>query len=167
MGRGAPHHGLRDPRQSKAANHRGVQHLRDQDSTALTLTEPTPFAFLPLTCSTPSAVLTRLGVGRRAIRTSFRASNRASKELFAQHAYQNAPLVRAICNALATTTDGNLGERFFLDLLRRSFTEQDAQRQLELAIDWGRYAELYEYDASSGQLIREHLVGPVESAAST
>ncbi len=90
-----------------------------------------------------------------------------SKELFAQHAYQNAPLVRAICNALATTTDGNLGERFFLDLLRRSFTEQDAQRQLELAIDWGRYGELYEYDASSGQLIREHLVGRVEGAAST
>ena len=64
--------------------------------------------------------------------------------------------MRAICNALATTTDGNLGERFFLDLLRRSFGEQDAQRQLELAIDWGRYGELYEYDADSGQLIREH-----------
>ena len=64
--------------------------------------------------------------------------------------------MRAICNALAATTDGTLGERFFLDLLRRSFGEQDAQRQLELAIDWGRYGELYEYDADSGQLIREH-----------
>ena len=80
----------------------------------------------------------------------------ASKELFAAHAYERAPLVRAICNALATTADGNLGERFFLDVLRRSFGEQDAQRQLELAIDWGRYGELYEYDASSGQLIRDH-----------
>lgn len=82
----------------------------------------------------------------------------ANKELFAQHAYQHAPLVRAICNALATTIDGSLGERFFLDLLRRSFGEQDAQRQLELTIDWGRYGELYEYDADSGQLIREHAL---------
>jgi NitT/TauT family transport system ATP-binding protein len=88
-----------------------------------------------------------------------------SKELFAEHAYEHAPLVRAICNALATTTDGTLSERFFLDLLRRSFSEQDAQRQLELAIDWGRYGELYEYDAGSGQLIRDHgLVRRIESA---
>ena len=73
----------------------------------------------------------------------------------------------AICNALATTADGNLGERFFLDVLRRHFGEQDAQRQLELAIDWGRYGELYEYDASSGQLIRDHgLVRRIETAPS-
>jgi NitT/TauT family transport system ATP-binding protein len=88
-----------------------------------------------------------------------------SKELFAEHAYERAPLVRAICNALAATTDGTLSERFFLDLLRRSFSEPDAQRQLELAIDWGRYGELYEYDAGSGQLIRDHgLVRRIESA---
>jgi len=88
-----------------------------------------------------------------------------SKELFAEHAYEHAPLVRAICNSLAATTDGTLSERFFLDLLRRSFSEPDAQRQLELAIDWGRYGELYEYDAGSGQLIRDHgLVRRVESA---
>jgi len=88
-----------------------------------------------------------------------------SKELFARHAYASAPLVRAICNALAATTDGTLGERFFLDVLRRSFGEQDAQRQLELAIDWGRYGELYEYDAGSGQLIRDHgLAGQMERA---
>ena len=81
-----------------------------------------------------------------------------SKEIFARHAYEHAPLVRAICNALATTTDGNMGERFFLDLLRRSFSEQDAQRQIELAIDWGRYGELYEFAADSGQLVREHAL---------
>ena len=83
-----------------------------------------------------------------------------------EHAYEHAPLVRAICNALATTTDGNLGERFFLDLLRRSFGEQDAQHQLELAIDWGRYGELYEYDAGSGQLIREHAPAMLDAPIS-
>jgi NitT/TauT family transport system ATP-binding protein len=89
-----------------------------------------------------------------------------TKELFARHAYERAPLVRAICNALTTTTDGSLSERFFLDVLRRSFGEQDAQRQLELAIDWGRYGELYEYDANSGQLIRDRaMAGRIGKAA--
>jgi NitT/TauT family transport system ATP-binding protein len=45
-----------------------------------------------------------------------------------------------------------LGEGFFLDLLRRGFSEEDARRQLDLAIDWGRYGELYDFDANSGQL---------------
>jgi NitT/TauT family transport system ATP-binding protein len=91
-----------------------------------------------------------------------------SKELFARHAYERAPLVRAICNALATTTDGNLSERFFLDVLRRSFGEHDAQRQLELAIDWGRYGELYEYDASSGQRVRDRaMAGRIGKPASS
>jgi NitT/TauT family transport system ATP-binding protein len=63
------------------------------------------------------------------------------------------PLVRAICNSLESTDDGTLDEGFFLDLLHRGFSEQQARQQLDLAIAWGRYAELYEYDADTGQLI--------------
>ena len=49
-------------------------------------------------------------------------------------------------------------------MLRRSFSEQDAQRQLELAIDWGRYGELFAYDASSGQLVRYHALTDIGSS---
>ncbi|WP_246144534.1 AAA-associated domain-containing protein [Actinacidiphila oryziradicis] len=42
-----------------------------------------------------------------------------------------------------------------LDLLRRGFSAADARRQLEIAVDWGRYGELFEYDADDGQLILE------------
>jgi NitT/TauT family transport system ATP-binding protein len=75
-----------------------------------------------------------------------------SKSIFAQQARERAPLVRAICSSLASTKDGTLGESFFLNLLRRGFTEAEANQQLELAIDWGRYGELYDFDANSGQL---------------
>ena len=37
-------------------------------------------------------------------------------------------------------------------MLRRGFTEEEARQQLDLAIDWGRYGELYEFDANTGQL---------------
>jgi NitT/TauT family transport system ATP-binding protein len=75
-----------------------------------------------------------------------------SKEIFARQARQNAPLVRAICNALGTTKDGTLGEGFFLDLLRRGFSEEEARKQLQIAIDWGRFAELIAFNADKRQL---------------
>jgi len=79
-----------------------------------------------------------------------------TKELFARKAAERAPLVRAINNALAASMDGNLPEAFFLDILRRGFSDEEARHQLDIAIDWGRYGELYEYDANTGQLRREH-----------
>ena len=75
-----------------------------------------------------------------------------TKELFARKAAERAPLVRAITNALAASLDGNLPEGFFLDILRRGFSDEEARRQLDIAIDWGRYGELYEYNANTGQL---------------
>ena len=77
----------------------------------------------------------------------------ASKLLFGRLACQRAPLIKAIVNGLRATTDGTLREGFFLDLLRRGFSNDEARRQLDIAIDWGRYGELYEYDAETGQLV--------------
>ena len=39
-----------------------------------------------------------------------------------------------------------------LALLRRGFSADEARRQLDIAIEWGRYGELFEYDAEDGQL---------------
>jgi NitT/TauT family transport system ATP-binding protein len=80
------------------------------------------------------------------------ASIQASKQIFAEQARGRAPLVRTICRALATSADGNLRAGFFLDLLRRAFSTEDARRQLDTAIDWGRYAELFDYDTDSDQI---------------
>ncbi len=76
----------------------------------------------------------------------------ASKIMFGQLISERAPLIKAIMRALHATNDGILREGFFLDLLRRGFTADEARHQLDIAIDWGRYGELFEYDAESGQL---------------
>ncbi len=75
-----------------------------------------------------------------------------SKDIFARQARSRAPLVRTICTALAASADGDLRAGFFLDLLRRGFSTDDAQKQLDTAIDWGRYAELFDYDTDTDQL---------------
>jgi NitT/TauT family transport system ATP-binding protein len=78
-----------------------------------------------------------------------------SKQIFARLAAKRAPLVRAIIQALRASADGDLREGFFLDLLRRGFSAEEARRQLDTAIDWGRYAELFDYDADDGMLLLE------------
>ena len=75
-----------------------------------------------------------------------------SKKIFARRARERAPLVRAICKALDATKDGNIGENFFLDLLRRGFSEDEAREQMRIAVDWGRYGELFDLDSNAGQL---------------
>jgi NitT/TauT family transport system ATP-binding protein len=75
-----------------------------------------------------------------------------SKQIFASQVRHRAPLVRTIYKALASSADGKLRDTFFLDLLRRGFSAADAQQQLDTAIDWSRYAELFDYDTDSGQI---------------
>ena len=80
-----------------------------------------------------------------------------AKSIFARQAMARAPLVRAICKSLKDTGRGSLSEDFFLDMLRSGFTEEKAHQQLDLAINWGRYAELYSFEANTGQLRLDHL----------
>jgi NitT/TauT family transport system ATP-binding protein len=84
----------------------------------------------------------------------------SSKMLFGKLAAERAPLIKAILNGLRATADGTLREGFFLDLLRRGFSDEEARRQLDIAIDWGRYGELFEYDKESGQLVLGADPGP-------
>jgi len=83
------------------------------------------------------------------------ADIRTSKQLFARSAAAHAPLVRAVVQALAATEDHTLRAGFFLDLLRRGFSSTEARSQLDTAIDWGRYAELYDYDSDDDELTLE------------
>ena len=83
------------------------------------------------------------------------ASIQDSKEIFARAALEHAPLVRTIFRALRDSLDGNLPAGFFTDILRASMGEEEAGRQLDVAVNWGRYAELYAYDADTDQITRE------------
>ncbi|RDG40015.1 ABC transporter ATP-binding protein [Streptomyces corynorhini] len=69
-----------------------------------------------------------------------------SKTLFAEAA-MGAPLVRLITTSLRQNPSGALRAGFFRDLLAHHYTSEQVDQQLETATDWGRYAELYAYDA--------------------
>jgi NitT/TauT family transport system ATP-binding protein len=81
------------------------------------------------------------------------ADIQTSKDIFRDAALERVPLVRRIRRALEHSTDGRLREGFFLDLLQHHYSVDESHAQLDTAIDWARYAELFEFDANHGQLM--------------
>ncbi|HEY6263279.1 MAG TPA: nitrate/sulfonate/bicarbonate ABC transporter ATP-binding protein [Candidatus Acidoferrum sp.] len=74
------------------------------------------------------------------------------KAIFRKAAIANVPLLRQMEQALKSKSDRTLNDEFFRDLLDEHFSEDEARRQLETAIQWGRYAEIFDYDAATGKL---------------
>ncbi len=91
------------------------------------------------------------------------ADIQGSKEIFREAALKRVPLVRRIRRALEHSTDGALREGFFIDLLAAHYSRDEARAQLDTAIDWGRYAELFEYDAAHGE-VRMDTPAPAPAA---
>jgi len=76
------------------------------------------------------------------------------KELFRIAAVENVLLLRQIVRAIEAKSDRSVPEEFFHDMLDEQFSEEETLRQLETAINWGRYAELFDYDASRRRFIQ-------------
>lgn len=75
-----------------------------------------------------------------------------SKDLFRQQALERVPVLSSIVHTLQQKSDRSLRSDFFLDIWDDYFPTEEAERQLATAVDWGRYGELFEYDAGEGRL---------------
>jgi NitT/TauT family transport system ATP-binding protein len=75
------------------------------------------------------------------------------KELFRDAAVEHVLLLRQIKRALETKSDHTVPEDFFLDMLDEQFSEEECLRQMETAVTWGRYAELFDYDAARRRFV--------------
>jgi NitT/TauT family transport system ATP-binding protein len=85
------------------------------------------------------------------------------KEVFRKAAVENVLLLRQIVRAVETKSDGSVSEEFFHDVLDEQFSEEETLRQLETAISWGRYAELFDFDASRRRFIQaQRLSGEMD-----
>jgi NitT/TauT family transport system ATP-binding protein len=68
-----------------------------------------------------------------------------SKEIFRDQLLERVPIFDTIMRTLGVS-GGVMRADFFLDLWDEYFPPAEVQRQLATAVDWGRYAELFEYD---------------------
>lgn len=77
------------------------------------------------------------------------------KVLFRDAALNNIQLIKQILQVLQSTAKHRMSEVFFTEILENHFTPDEAWNQLETAIDWGRYAEIFAYDYDTGELYLE------------
>jgi NitT/TauT family transport system ATP-binding protein len=81
------------------------------------------------------------------------------KDLFKRQARGSIDLLRQIEQSLHAAEDHRLPEDRQLEELEQSFSPEEARRQLDTAIDWGRYAELFAYNDQRGEFYLEEENG--------
>lgn len=72
--------------------------------------------------------------------------------LFGQQLIAHVPLATHIRHSLEQEPTGALPEKRFLELLEEFLKADEAERVLQIAVEWGRYGEVYEYDFHTGRL---------------
>ena len=75
-----------------------------------------------------------------------------SHRLFKQQLLKNIPFASTVMEAIRHKKDGRIGKDFLVDILDEHFSESEAERQFSTLVDWGRYAQLFEYDADEERL---------------
>jgi NitT/TauT family transport system ATP-binding protein len=84
------------------------------------------------------------------------------KVLFREAALEHVTILKQIDSILKRKSDHSISDEFFHDILDEHFAEDEVLRQLETAINWGRYAELFDYDRETGRLIHTTEQPPTE-----
>ncbi len=76
---------------------------------------------------------------------------------------EHVPLLQQMNSALASKTDHAMPLEFFRDVLDERFSAEETQRQIETALDWGRYSGIFAYDSETDRLVTPAEEGTVEA----
>ena len=82
------------------------------------------------------------------------ASIQARKEIFAAR-IRRVPIIRWIRNMINAATDHRMNWDIYQAALSLEFPPDEAERQMETAVNWGRYAELFYFDDDEDVLFLE------------
>jgi NitT/TauT family transport system ATP-binding protein len=80
------------------------------------------------------------------------------KDVFRQQALDHIQLIRFIVKALKAAPNNRVRWDTINKELQQYFSEDEAERQLDTAVDWGRYGELFAYDDQDGVFYLENDV---------
>jgi len=75
-----------------------------------------------------------------------------SHEIFRDQLLERIPLMKAVLAMLENKRDGRISKDFVLDILDEHFSASEAERQFDTLVDWGRYAQLFDYNADEERL---------------
>jgi NitT/TauT family transport system ATP-binding protein len=81
------------------------------------------------------------------------------KKLFREAALSHVTLIQQIRNALERKSDRAVPLEFFRDVLDKRLSQEEVQHQLDAALNWGRYAEIFTYDSQTDRLRLDEASG--------
>jgi NitT/TauT family transport system ATP-binding protein len=84
------------------------------------------------------------------------------QDLFREAALANVTLLQQIVSALKNKADHTMPLEFFRDILDEHFAGDEVQRQLDTALNWGRHADIFTYDAESDRVSLHHHASSAE-----
>src|ERR1700728_355682 len=94
---------------------------------------------------------------------AFAEADISSRRRLFREALTHVPLMQQIVLALESKSDHTMPLEFFRDLLDERLPAHDVEQQIETALNWGRYADIFTYDSESDRL---RLIQPGETANS-
>ena len=74
------------------------------------------------------------------------------KVLFRDATLKHVAILQQMDSILRTKSDHSMTAEFFHDILDEHFSEDEVKRQLDTALHWGRYAEIFDYDSKTNRL---------------
>jgi NitT/TauT family transport system ATP-binding protein len=75
------------------------------------------------------------------------------KMIFRQAALEHITILQCIDSVLKAKLDHSIPDEFFHDILDEHFSQDEVERQFETAMNWGRYAEIFDHDPENERLV--------------
>lgn len=77
------------------------------------------------------------------------------KDIFKRQVLEHVPMMEKILWTLQSKSNNKMPREFFNEIYKQHFGAEEAEHQLDITIDWGRYAELFAYEEVTKQLFLE------------
>jgi len=74
------------------------------------------------------------------------------QDVFREAALAHVTLLQQMRNTLASKSDHTMPLELFRDILEERFSDDDVRRQIDTALNWGRYGDIFSYDSESDRL---------------
>jgi len=82
------------------------------------------------------------------------------RRLFREAALARVPLLQQMHAALEKKADHAMALDFFRDILEEHFSDAEVQRQIETALNWGPYGDIFVHDAEGDRILLEPVAEP-------
>ncbi|HTU02740.1 MAG TPA: AAA-associated domain-containing protein [Candidatus Sulfotelmatobacter sp.] len=88
------------------------------------------------------------------------------KSLFREAALAHVALLQQMNSCLASKSDRAMPLEFYRDILRQHFSDEEVNRQIETALNWGRYGDILSYDREADRIL-SYEAAPADAAERT